>query len=98
MKKIIFNTKARIKSNIFLDNSIVEDQQDQEDQQDNNIKTREIIKNKIANSDISLSQALVDKIHNHKEQITLINKLYMGDDFCEKKFVLSELRSKIASY
>ena len=52
------------------------------------------IREKINNLKIDISNC----INNYEQQIIMINKLYMGVDFNEKKFVLSELKNKINSY
>ena len=59
-------------------------------------KTREIIKNVL--SDISLSNFLEDSFDNHNKQQILVSNLFMNNDFCEKKFLVSELKKKISSY
>ena len=65
---------------------------------DNNTKK---IREKINNLDISknsTNESIIKNIDNHASQKQMINKLFLGEDFQEKKFVLSELRAKIASY
>ena len=59
-----------------------------------NTHKTEKIREKINNLKIDISYC----INNYEEQISMINKLYMGVDFNEKKFILSELKNKINSY
>ena len=54
----------------------------------------ENFKEKTSNFDSSYNELLRD----YKYQINLINKLYLGEDFSEKKYLLSELKNKINSY
>ena len=54
----------------------------------------ENFKEKTTNFDLSYNELLRD----YKYQTSLINKLYLGEDFSEKKFLLSELKNKISSY
>jgi hypothetical protein len=60
-----------------------------------NVKVREKYKN-IKNIDVSNNVFL--KLNSIYHQKDLINKLYMGCEFIEKKFLLNELSCKINSY
>tara|TARA_B100001175_G_scaffold172970_1_gene146762 strand:- start:2926 stop:3471 length:546 start_codon:yes stop_codon:yes gene_type:complete len=57
-------------------------------------KTRE----KIINLPNDISQNIIQNINNHQYQLNIINKLYLDETFPEKKFIISELKSKISSY
>lgn len=60
---------------------------------ENENKMREkILKNKSKLLDIS------NNILSHSDQISIINKLYLNIDSEEKKFIISELKSKINGY
>ena len=59
-------------------------------------KTREKIINLQKKCDASNNT--MEKIYEYKSQIIMINKLYLGEEFIERKFVLSELNTKINSY
>jgi hypothetical protein len=59
-------------------------------------KTREKIEQMKQKSDISLN--IINVLDDYNEQIKMINKLYLGEDFKEKKFILSELNTKLNSY
>ena len=61
-------------------------------------KIREKIMNLKTNNDTSTSNIILNCIQDHSAQITLINKLYLGEDFPEKKFILRELNAKLNSY
>jgi len=61
----------------------------------NSYKCREKI-NKIKNTyDLSNN---FNELLDHSNQKKLINKLFLGEDFIEKKIIISELKNKINSY
>lgn len=41
---------------------------------------------------------IVNLYDNHIANLQFINKLYLGENFVEKKFLVSELKSKLSSY
>ena len=41
---------------------------------------------------------IIEIMNNHTSQVNLINKLYLGELFEERKFIISELKCKINSY
>jgi len=63
-----------------------------------NIKPRPKTREKINNISNDISQNIIQNINNHQFQINIINKLYLQETFPEKKFIISELKSKINSY
>ena len=56
------------------------------------------IRQKITNLQNDISFNIIENINNHPYQVNLINKLYLEQDFSEKKFLICELNSKISSY
>jgi hypothetical protein len=84
MKQIVFDAKTKNKKN-----------------RDGGKKETEVkIREKITNfkKNVDFSNNIVGIISDHKAQTALINKLYLGENFIEKKFLLSELKTKINSY
>ena len=63
-----------------------------------NIKPTPKTREKINNISNDISQNIIQNINNHQFQINIINKLYLQETFPEKKFIISELKSKINSY
>ena len=66
---------------------------------ENNINTpkiREKIKNLKENQDICNN--IINIITSHQEQFNLIQKLFMDEEFNEKKYLINELKNKINSY
>ena len=81
MKQIVFDAKTKNKKN-----------------RDGGGKETEVkIREKITNlkKNVDFSNNIVGIISDHKAQTALINKLYLGENFIEKKFLLSELKTKI---
>ena len=74
------------------------------DNNNNSIKSKENNNNlkktreKMQNLDISLNNIIKENIYNNNYQKTLLNKLFLNEDFIEKKLLISELKSKINSY
>ena len=62
----------------------------------NDSKIREKIKNLKLNKDISNN--IINIINSQQEQFKLIQKLFMDEEFPEKKYLLHELKNKINSY
>ena len=53
---------------------------------------------KIQNLHSDFSNNIIKNMNNYDEQVKFINKLYLEQNFDEKKFILSELKNKINSY
>ena len=62
-------------------------------QEKNPNKVRAKIQTKIA-ADLSGTSIIGD----HSDQVKMINKVFLGENFEEKKFLLSELKIKVGSY
>ena len=45
-----------------------------------------------------LSNCIINIVNNHNYQIDLINKIYLDQDFREKKLIIREINCKISSY
>ena len=45
-----------------------------------------------------LSNCMINIVNNHTIQIDFVNKIYLEQDFREKKFIIREINSKISSY
>ena len=56
------------------------------------------IREKISNLPNDISHNIIQNINNHMFQVKLINQLYLNVPFPEQKFLVNELKSKIASY
>jgi hypothetical protein len=83
------NNDNNDKKEILENNEII-------DISNNNIKkSMLILMNDISNQS---SQEIIKNIDNHNYHINLINKLYMNNDFIEKKILIREIKIKIASY
>jgi len=88
------NKKVLTKDLKELNNNLEESNNNLEEPKNKIREKFENFKEKITNFDSSYNELLRD----YKYQINLINKLYLGEDFSEKKFLLSELKNKINSY
>tara|TARA_B110001450_G_scaffold254809_1_gene280934 strand:- start:11627 stop:12199 length:573 start_codon:yes stop_codon:yes gene_type:complete len=63
------------------------------------IENKEKIREKIKKlKDNSNNNIIIEKFNTHIEQIKLINRLFLGEIFIERKFLLSELKNKLSSY
>ena len=45
-----------------------------------------------------LSNCIINIVNNHDSQVNLINKIYLDQDFREKKFIIQQINCKISSY
>ena len=93
MKTIILNNKKNTKEN--NDNTAKKETKIRERMQNIDISLNNIIKNNIFNTNNSNSNS---NSNSKTYQKNLLNKLYLNEDFIEKKLLISELKSKINSY
>jgi hypothetical protein len=65
---------------------------------ENSEKIREKIEKFNKQNSFDPSNNFIINMREHKEQIKIINNLYLDNQFEERKFILSELKAKINSY
>ena len=61
-------------------------------------KGTEKVREKMRKIKTDVSNNIIKNINNHEEQVKFINKLYLGEEFAERKFIIGELKTKINSY
>ena len=68
------------------------------DNKSNNSQKQSKTRVKIQNLHSDFSNNIIKNMNNYDEQVKFINKLYLEENFDEKKFIISELKNKINSY
>lgn len=99
------NKKTENKNTILRENNQNNENNNVILRENNNNNEKEIKKRtKIKNFELSLDLSnnknnnIIENLRDYNNQIIFINKLYLNEDFEGKKFLISELKSKINSY